>query len=280
MAGISGSLAAWRRPAVWPPAARDGGRAMNTQGSDKPGAAALLHYLNRVAELHRDVLQEGGLAPEIEHLRHWQSERLARTHADLMSNPRYRGAMEFFREELYGPKDFSQRDADIARVYPIMVRVLPDEALEALSRALELNVLSHELDARLAQELKALAASERITAEAYCEAYRRCDNYSARRHQIELIYQLAHELDHIVRRRFIGTALRLAHHPARLAGFGALQTFLERGYAAFRRMRGADEFIETIVNRELELLDRIYAGETQPFGFEPAANKTDSKPNN
>ncbi|HEX5515163.1 MAG TPA: hypothetical protein VFY81_12255 [Gammaproteobacteria bacterium] len=250
------------------------------ESTDKPGGAALLRYLERTTELHRDALLESSLAPEIAHLRRWQSERLAWTHADMMNNPRYRGAMEFFREELYGPKDFSQRDADIARVYPLMVQVLPDQALEALSRALELNVLSHELDARLVQELKALDANEHITETAYCEAYRRCDNYSARRHQIELINQLAHELDRVVHQRFIGSALKLARRPAKLAGFGALQTFLERGYAAFRRIKGADQFIETIVNRELELLDRIYAGETRPFGFEPAADKADNKPSN
>lgn len=237
--------------------------------TDKPGGAALLRYLDRMAELHHDTVQEGTLAPDIARLRRWQSERLSRTHADLKQDKRYAPAIEFFLDELYGPKDFSRRDADISRVYPMMVRVLPDEALTALSRALELNVLSHELDARLVQELRVLNAEQEITEESYAEAYRRCDNYGERRHQIELIYRLGKDLDRIVRHRFIGTTLKLARRPARVAGFGELQEFLEQGYSAFRHMKDAQPFIETIASRELTLLDRIYAGEPRPFSGIP-----------
>ncbi len=235
---------------------------------DRPGAAALLHYLSRVKDLHRGEAAGEGLSPRVERLREWQSRRLAHTHADLMADSRFRPAMDFFLEELYGPKDFSQRDADVARVYPIMVKVLPERALAGLAQAMELNALSHELDAQLIEQLEKLGAADEITEKAYAEAYRRCDNYDQRVRQIDLIQELGMDLDHLVHMRFVNAALKLARKPAKAAGFVELQDFLEMGFSAFRHMKEGTEFVETIVTRERELLDRIYAGENHPYGLD------------
>jgi hypothetical protein len=72
-------------------------------------------------------------------------------------------------------------------------------------------------------------------------------------------------MDSFVNRPLIHTALRLCRRPARLAGLGDLQNFLEHGLEAFQRMDGADEFLGTIVERETLILDRIYAGHPTPF---------------
>ena len=53
--------------------------------------------------------------------------------------------------------------------------------------------------------------------------------------------------------------------PARAAGFGSLQGFLERGVAAFARMRGATEFLDTIDTRESALMNAIFAGDDAAF---------------
>jgi hypothetical protein len=57
----------------------------------------------------------------------------------------------------------------------------------------------------------------------------------------------------------------MMRQPARLAGYGTLHDFLERGFDAFRRMHGADVFLATIESRETALLDAIVAGATAPF---------------
>ena len=49
--------------------------------------------------------------------------------------------------------------------------------------------------------------------------------------------------------------------PAELAGLGELQKFLERGYSAFKGMRDPAKFVNTIVEREWDILKRLYAGE-------------------
>ncbi|MFQ5611263.1 MAG: hypothetical protein ACE5H9_03930 [Anaerolineae bacterium] len=63
----------------------------------------------------------------------------------------------------------------------------------------------------------------------------------------------------------VGLSLRLAGGPARQAGWHELQDFLERGFAAFKRMRGADRFLRTLESRERRILERIFAGEPDPF---------------
>ena len=57
----------------------------------------------------------------------------------------------------------------------------------------------------------------------------------------------------------------MMRQPARLAGLSALQDFLERGFAAFRRMGGAATFLATINERETQLLEAIADGATAPF---------------
>jgi hypothetical protein len=50
--------------------------------------------------------------------------------------------------------------------------------------------------------------------------------------------------------------------PARAAGLGELQGFLERGYAAFRAMRGgAGEFVAVVVARERSIAQALLAGD-------------------
>jgi hypothetical protein len=46
--------------------------------------------------------------------------------------------------------------------------------------------------------------------------------------------------------------------PARAAGMSALQSFLESGFETFRAMRGADEFIAWIGERERALAAALF----------------------
>ena len=49
------------------------------------------------------------------------------------------------------------------------------------------------------------------------------------------------------------------------AGLGQLQSFLERGFGAFRVMGGAEHFLETIGSREREVMRRLFANHPKPF---------------
>lgn len=229
------------------------------------GATRLLEQLQRSRAFHTDGA--AGVERELDILRRWQSARLARTHADLLANPRYRPAAEFFLDELYGDRDLRQREHDLARIVPVMSRVLPEHVLHTAALALELNALSRELDARLTRVLIAeFAFRDRVDEAAYVAAYRRCNSYDSRRHQIELTERLGRDLQGIVPKRFIHAALKLAGTPARLAGLGELHRFLETGFHAFRHMGAdAETFVATIARRERAILEQIHAGHPRPL---------------
>jgi hypothetical protein len=53
--------------------------------------------------------------------------------------------------------------------------------------------------------------------------------------------------------------------PARAAGFGRLQSFLETGLYAFRGMGDGTPFIEAIHDRETRAMQRLFASQENPF---------------
>ena len=233
---------------------------------DKPvrGAqAALIGELARVARLHEARRADPPLAGALSRIGEWQARRLRNTYADLAVNPRYAAAIAFFQNDLYGGADFSRRDADLVRVVPAMVRLLPETVIETVARAVELNALSHELDMALQARLP--RADGAFSVAEYCAAYRDGGNYPLRHRQRDLIGQVGAGLDRYVRTPMLGVALTMMRRPAKLAGLAALQDFLERGFAAFRRMHGAGEFLRTIADREARIHEAIVAGANDPF---------------
>ena len=228
----------------------------------KPPEARLIAALEHVRELH----EQRGAVPEmqvaLDTVATFQSRRLGTTYADLARRRRYAQAIEFFQTDLYGPGDFSRRDADLARIVPTMRRVLPAGVVGIVARAMELSALSHELDRAL---LDRLEFGARPTVAEYARAYRACANRAERERQIAWIGEVGRGLDRYVRSPLLTNALKLMRLPARAAGLGALQRFLERGVAGFARMHGADEFLATIFTRETALMVAIFAGDDAPF---------------
>lgn len=192
-------------------------------------------------------------------LKEWQAARLARTYADLLASERYRLAAEFFLSDLYGPKDFRTRDEELARVVPIMVRVLPVKALLTLLEAVRMDTLSESLDTAMVQTLRDAGRSRNIDWPAYVAAYRACGRRTDRELQIALIDKIGKTLDRLTRMPLIHLSLKLMHTPAQLAGLGALHSFLQRGFNAFHFMKGADDFLEIVIQRETALMRELFA---------------------
>jgi len=221
-------------------------------------AAALQLHLQRLKGLRG---RGAKLPARLAEMKEWQSRRLAQSYADVAVIPRYRKATSFFLDDLYGAKDFSGRDLAMLRIFPVMVRVLPASAVETAALAIELEAVSEDLDQRLAAAL----AEGPLTEATYADAYLRSATPREREYQIELIDAVGHRLDALVKKPLVGRTLKLMRHPARVAGLSDLQDFLERGFEAFRQMRGADEFLQLLRQRELEIARRLFSGEAQPF---------------
>jgi hypothetical protein len=226
--------------------------------AEPPRAHGLAAHLRALKALRGP----GRLQPaRLAELKAWQAQRLARTYADLVIQPRYAAATRFFLEDLYGPKDFSARDGELLRIVPVMERLLPDSAVETASLAIELEALSERLDHALAQALPPGPLDEA----GYAQAYRLCSSREERMRQVELVGQVGLRLDALVRKPLIAGTLRLMRKPAHMAGLGDLQDFLESGFAAFRTMNGSDEFLAEFRARETEILNRLFSGAARIF---------------
>ena len=245
-------------------------------GSDrrKPGRhGELRQLLDRNAALRNVFADSPQSRARLAELQKWQSQRLLRSHADLRASPRYRSAVEFFFNELYSGGDPHARDRDLQRVHHAMEKLLPREALRALMLAIELEIISQELDAEVVRGLPAGP----ITVASYAEGYRRAGRRPDRERQIELLGLIGGYLDHVVRKPIVRALVRLARGPAHAAGFGTLQEFLERGLDAFEAMHGAGEFLTTIRDREVRAMERVFAGTPDPFEFDARPRTANGK---
>jgi hypothetical protein len=217
---------------------------------------AVEKLLQRRHALELEEASAAQLAARLRALRDWQAARLADTYADLRRDPRYRAATEFFLTDLYGAHDFEARDRQLAQAWRFFRRWLPPAALRALGHALELDVLTRELDQAMAARLQDAVLSNATYARAFVALGRR----TARERQIELVASVGNDLQQVVGHGPIGMLLKAAHVPAHAAGLGDLQGFLERGYRAFRAMPSADEFLATIRARETAQMNRWFSG--------------------
>lgn len=233
----------------------------------------LLRRLQWHLALHDPVREPRNTEPRLGELRRWQQQRLAGSFAGYLADPRTRPAAEFFLDDLYGDCDFSRRDRDVARVLPKMAALLPERMLVTAADGIELGALSHAFDLRMAAWLaRALPADAAIDVPAYAAAYRGVARPRLRRHQIALVARIGAALDHAVQLPALWNLLRMCRVPARLAGLDALQSFLERGFGAFRRLDGGADFVGLIVAQETAVSERLFAGEPDPFGVPaPAA---------
>ena len=232
----------------------------------KPGADLLRTMLARNQRLAGETLAEGFPLAQFETLQSWQLERLTTTFEDLYAHEGYRPAVEFFVSDLYGGLDFRERDQEMERVLPIMVRFLPDKALVALAEAFELQAISIEFDVDMAVYMERMGYRD-LDMTHYCEVYRNSGERSGRERQIRLILKLGQDLQKLVNKPVINYLLRMLRGPAHAAGFGLLQEFLESGFASFRALEDADHFVETIFDREWAAMQRMYAGDPDPFGL-------------
>lgn len=199
-------------------------------------------------------------------LRQWQSQRLEAGFGDFLRDPAKRPAAQFFLSDLYADRDFSARDRDAAKVLPMMSRFLPDSLLRAATDAIELALLSHAFDLRMAEQLAARPQPlAPISQNDYRKAYQATGCRRLRIHQVELVLRVGRALDAAVKKHGVYKLLKAARLPAQLAGLSELQLFLERGFTAFDALGGADSFLDEVGSRELEISRRLFAGHPQPF---------------
>ncbi|MEC7816821.1 MAG: hypothetical protein VX939_11145 [Pseudomonadota bacterium] len=196
----------------------------------------------------------------------WQAGRLKQTHQDLYADPGYHTGLEFLLTDLYAPAGMTRRDDNIDRVFPKMVKWLPDHLLGTLAGLVELNLVTQRLDLSLAETLWQQGIDVTSLNEgAYTQAYRSSGDWEQRQRQLALVADTGRELDRYVRNRTLGWLLAMAKGPAEMADLSDLHGFLHRGYSAFREMADVEALIDRLIRREQQILDNLRAGHPDPF---------------
>lgn len=219
----------------------------------------------RQVNARRSLAEQMQLLAPIQALQQWQCQRLLATHAELAQKPSYAKAMDFFVEELYGPKDFSQRDADLMRVIPKLAKALPNKAMHAIEQALWLNALSFDLDMAMAQAL----GDAPLNRESYALAYREVGRSDDRAQQIQIVAGLGEQLADVVKIPGIGLLIKLSRRPAKMAGLLSMHEFLQRGFEAFKDLGNVKAFIEPVIATETALNQQL---------LDPDVNLTEENP--
>jgi hypothetical protein len=214
----------------------------------------ILHSLQKIEQMNLFITQQN-LTDTIRELQTWQTDRLLTTHDDLWNSKRFKPVMQFFVDELYGPKDFSQRDIELQLAVPKMARIIPNKGLKSLNTALRLNCLSLELDIALVQRL----GSDTINRSSYFDCYRQSSNQPQREEQIQLLENLSLDLPKVVKVPGISVILILSRKPAKIAGIESLQTFLEKGFNSFKKIGNVHDFIDPVISREREMMRALFA---------------------
>ena len=120
-----------------------------------PSHADIVHRLQRRLACHQ-ALFDPAVEPRnrlrwLPELRRWQAARLERSFEHFLADPRRAPAARFFLTDVYGDRDFTRRDADIARVLPTMQRLLPASLLATVADGIALGALTQAFDLRMAE---------------------------------------------------------------------------------------------------------------------------------
>lgn len=226
-------------------------------------AESLRQHLARYDALrqHRDP----DFRVRLHRLQAFQARRLQHTHAALIADPRYHDATELFLTDIYGGIDLLPMAREIERALPLASKLLPNSVFATSATAVEVMALIQEVDEQLAALMFEQHGVTEITHDNYLAAFRELGRYDDWRHQMELAIQLGYGLDRYVRSRLIHATFRMASRPAHKYGLGTLYDFLGRGFEAMRPLGSTHELFERMAKDELAIIDRIAAGDPDPF---------------
>jgi hypothetical protein len=162
------------------------------------------------------------------------------------------------------------RDWDLERVAPVITKMLPTGAMQALASAVRMNVQVLELNLAITGSLTVDGQlPDEITERAYWSAFRQSTTYDECQELMKHTMELGTRLKSLVTHTVLGTLLRAMRGPAHAAGFGALHDFLELGFSTFRRIPDIDHFLTELDQRMTAVFDRILNAPLDDAGAAP-----------
>jgi hypothetical protein len=232
-------------------------------------AQTIRNAVARVGTLRLQAQALPGLSAATLAVKKFQARRFAATYADLLASSEYAAATRFFLDELYSDKDYSQRDAQFARIAGALQRFFPDTVIATAVSLAELHALTEEMDFAMAVAWsKNPPATPGENAAAYVQAWNTVGRTADRNRQLDVVLHVGAELDRLTRTPGLRMMLRMMRRPANAAGLGSLQRFLEAGFDTFAGMSGhgsrAKEFLSLIHVREAYWINQLFTDEAGP----------------
>ena len=195
-------------------------------------------------------------------LKRFQARRFAGTYEDLLASGTYGAAARFFLQELYGDRDFRDRDAQFARIAGAVEKLFPRDVADLAAGLARLHALTESLDHSLARAVHLESADD---VSGYVRAWKAVGRREDRQRQLETVVAVGAEMTRLTRLPGLRMMLRMMRGPAAAAGLSSLQRFLEDGFDTFSavtRVRGgAERFVETIREREQHLMELLFAAD-------------------
>ena len=216
--------------------------------------------LEAVASIRELRSSDASLAAANAAVKRFQALRFQASYADLLRSPRYQTAARFFLTELYSDKDYAERDQQFARIANTIAKMFPQPVVNTAAALAEVHALTERLDDAMARTFLALPRTNESSMDAcdYILSWRTVGESAARQLQLQQVLALGRSLDNLTRKPGLRTLIKLMRGPAAAAGLGSLQKFLEAGFDAFQSMRGADEFLNLIAQREEDWIRRLF----------------------
>lgn len=215
-----------------------------------------------VAEVER-LREESRRFPDIGtavvYLKRFQARRFAGTYADLLASAAYGAAARFFLEELYSDRDYGERDAQFARIAGAVEKLFPRDVAATAGALAQLHALTESLDHAMARVAPLADIDDAL---GYVRAWKLVERRADRQRQLETVVAIGAEMTRLTRLPGLRMMLKMMRGPASAAGLSSLQRFLEAGFDTFgavaRMPGGAERFLETIRERERQLVDLLF----------------------
>lgn len=216
----------------------------------------------RVAALRHRSASSSGLLAAVTAVKSLQAHRFSGTYRDLLATREYGAAARFFLVELYSEKDYSQRDAQFARIAGALQRIFPDQVVSTAVALAQLHVLTEEFDYAMAEAWLRSGPGQVDEVDRYLSVWQSVGRPDDRTRQLSLVLRIGSELERLTRTPGLRLMLRMMRRPAVATGLGALQSFLEAGFDTFAGMSAqngrATKFLEMIGEREAALMEKLF----------------------
>ncbi|MEL7311151.1 MAG: hypothetical protein AAFN07_06550 [Pseudomonadota bacterium] len=232
-------------------------------------AAQLREHLAESNRLHRLYLEDADRLNAYKRFVDVQIAYFLPKYADLRARPGYSEAIDYIVSDMVGP-DIAARDAELEKVVPMMCRVLPGGALQALATALDLNASILKINLDIERHLHPLLVAQQPVSEIdYCAASRKAASLQDCLRLIEMTRSAGESLEGIVRIPMIATTLKMMRGPAKLVGVRGLHDFLEQGFLIFRAIDDVTTFLDVVETRMTEVFTTVFEAPLAQLSDQP-----------